>query len=83
MCNYTFFSFSLVDGIVNVSIRNLFGYLVFCIVFFSYLLTFCSVFVLYLLLFKSEKLITAIKLQKRICNYTENYCCGGLNFFKH
>ena len=26
-----FFSFSLVDGIVNVSIRNLFGYLVFCI----------------------------------------------------
>ena len=43
-----FFSFSLVDGIVNVSIRNLFGYLVFCIVFFelfvNFLQCFCFVF---------------------------------------
>ena len=43
-----FFSFSLVDGIVNVSIRNLFGYLVFCIVFFesfvNFLPCFCFVF---------------------------------------
>ena len=46
------------------------------------MLTFCRVFVLYLL-FKSEQLIKAIKLQKRMCNYTENYCCGGLNFLKH
>ena len=49
MCNCSFFfSFSLVDGIVNVSIRNLFGYLVFCIVFFelfvNFLQCFCFVF---------------------------------------
>ena len=76
-----FFSFSLVDGIVNFSMliciflcgcnlnnvnRNLFEYLVFCSVFFkNNLLTFCSVFVLYSL-FKCEKLITAIKLQKKL-----------------
>ena len=75
-----FFSFPLVDGIVNFSMliciflcgcnlnnvnRNLFEYLVFCSVFKSNLLTFCSVFVLYSL-FKCEKLITAIKLQKKL-----------------
>ena len=79
-----FFSFSLFDGIANIVFLFEICLDTWCFVqcFLSYLLTFCSVFVLYLL-FKSEQLITAIKLQKRICNYTENYCCGGLNFLKH